>query len=194
MLRFYALDTTGNLAQTKTEEYDIDIERKNPCGKEMVWVQTGVEGYCIDRYEWPNRKKTLPQAFVTLYGAVDSCLSVGKRLCTSQEWYFACSGSMNRAYSYGDIYEYRACNTRTKTVAHSGTFPECRSYNGAMDMNGNLREWTYTKAPENSRFYKVQGGFWESHSNSACDEYQYSFYPQNSHLSVGFRCCKSIRE
>lgn len=192
ILSFYAIDSFGNESEKKVEEYDIHIGAKRPCPKDMVFIREG--GFCVDRYEWPNRKGAVPQTMVSFYAAKDSCYEKGKRLCSSQEWFLACAGPSAYNYAYGNRYEKRACNSVGKTQAPSGSFPECRSYYGAMDMNGNLREWTGTKAPDNDRFYKVHGGFWDSHVHSKCGEYQYSFYPQNSHLSVGFRCCKDVNK
>lgn len=192
-LSFYAIDTAGNKSDEKMEIYDIKTGAAQKCPSDMAWVKVGDVGFCVDIYEWPNKKGVVPQAMTSLYAAMDSCMSIGKRLCASHEWHLACAGSSTTVYPYGDRYEPRACNTETQGPFASGRLPECRSYFGAMDMSGNLREWTQTKAQENERFYKVHGGFWDSRVRSSCREYQYSFYPQNTHLSIGFRCCADAK-
>jgi formylglycine-generating enzyme required for sulfatase activity len=57
-------------------------------------------------------------------------------------------------------------------------------------MAGNLAEWTSTPSPQNSSFNNVMGGYWESGSQSRCADARYSYFPQNRHNPVGFRCCK----
>jgi formylglycine-generating enzyme required for sulfatase activity len=192
ILQFYGLDTAGNPSGTKTEDYRLQQGGRPPCPRGMVHVPGTGQGFCIDQYEWPNVKGKTPLAMISLYAARDSCLSAGKRLCAAQEWYLACAGPLASAYAYGPRYEPRACNTHDTTVQASGMLAECRSYFGAMDMNGNVREWTNTRSADNQRFYQVYGGFWESHSRSDCGQSQYSFYPQNTHFSVGFRCCADL--
>jgi hypothetical protein len=174
-LSFYGMDTSGNVSSIKTELYDVkESSGMKKCSGGMAYVPSPNGGFCIDQYEWPNKKGISPQSMVSYYAAQESCESVGKKVY----------------YSYGDSYEPKACNANGAGVSVSGSFVECRSYYGPMDMNGNLREWTSTRAKENPRFYEVRGGSWDSHSQSTCEESQYSFYPQNQHTSVGFRCCK----
>lgn len=193
-LEFYAVDLAGNRSNLKSREYRILAYPKGKCLQRMIPVKSGKNSwYCMDEYEWPNHRAAKPLDYVSYHAARDSCLSKGKRLCTSQEWYYACAGPYARAYAYGTGYEAKACNTEGGKVASSGRYEECRSYFGAMDMSGNLREWTSTPAPEKPRFRKVHGGFYGSHSQSKCEGYQYSFYLQNRHHGVGFRCCSDAR-
>lgn len=187
---FYAMDSVGNVSIPKSETYDLEPGGPTRCPQDMANIPSHEGSFCIDRYEWPNRKGALPLAMTSHYAAQELCASVGKRLCSAQQWQLACIGKRTAEFSYGEAYEPRACNTNSANPAASGSFAECRSYYGPMDMNGNLREWTSSKSNENPRFYDVRGGYWASHSQSGCEESQYSFYPQNQHLSVGFRCCK----
>jgi formylglycine-generating enzyme required for sulfatase activity len=82
--------------------------------------------------------------------------------------------------------------TADTVVKKSGEKAECRSYFGLYDMSGNLQEWTDTRASENGRFNYVTGGFWNSGIKSSCRERRYSYFSQNKHNPVGFRCCKDI--
>jgi formylglycine-generating enzyme required for sulfatase activity len=61
-------------------------------------------------------------------------------------------------------------------------------------MAGNLAEWTSTRSSKNDRFYNVMGGFWESGPQSTCFDKRYSYFPQNRHNPVGFRCCSEPLE
>jgi len=189
-LTFYTMDSSGNVSVSKSELYDVQPGGAAKCPPEMASIPSPGGAFCIDRYEWPNRKGVLPQAMITYHTAQESCASIGKKLCSAQQWHLACIGKQTTRFAYGDAYEPRACNTNGVNPAAAGAFAECRSYYGPMDMNGNLREWTSSRSTENPRFNDVRGGYWNSRSQSGCEESQYSFYPQNRHLSVGFRCCK----
>lgn len=190
-LVYRAVDSCGNSMAQKTENYVVDRGPKSSrCPGGMELVEIGKTAFCIDHYEWPNEHNTRPASFVSLYQAKDSCFSVDKRLCTSDEWKLACSGPYGWKYPYGDRFERRACVTKDTAVARSGLRPECRGYFEVFDMSGNLLEWTSTRSKENNTFYNVMGGFWESDQQSGCFDTRYSYFPQNRHNVVGFRCCR----
>lgn len=192
-LYFDAIDSCGRVMEQRAEYYEIEKGRKtSPCDTDMAYIKVGSMRFCMDRYEWPNHKGVRPQSFVSYYQAMDSCFSVDKRLCTAEEWTVACGGSYSYTYPYGNSYEPYGCVTHDTMTALSGSKPECRSFFGVFDMSGNLLEWTSTKARENSAFYYVAGGFWESGPKSGCGSRRYSYYPQNKHNPVGFRCCRDI--
>jgi len=190
VLTYRATDTCGRDMEVRQEAYDIAVRQPHPrCRPDMEYVSIGSTEFCIDVYEWPNRRKQRPTAYVSIYQAMDSCYAAGKRLCTTEEWRLACAGPYGWAYPYGSKYEPRACATRDTMALASGSRPECRGYLGIYDMSGNLLEWTNTRAAGDNRFYNVMGGFWESGSQSGCFDARYSYYPQNRHNPVGFRCC-----
>ena len=194
-LVFKAADSCGGNMEIREEYYEIEKSQvMSPCPSEMEFIKIGNTEFCIDRYEWPNRKSVIPISYISLYHAQDSCFSAGKRLCTSEEWYLACSGPQGWKYPYGQKYERYACATHDTTAPPSGSKPECRGYFDVYDMSGGLMEWTDTRASENSHFNYVMGGFWQSGPQSGCGDKRYSYYPQNSHNPVGFRCCRDLPE
>jgi hypothetical protein len=190
-LRYRAVDSCGNRMGEHAERYEIRrFKGSRRCPDGMELIEIGQTAFCIDRYEWPNRKGRRPSAFVSLYQAMDSCMSVEKRLCTMDEWKLACSGPYSWPYPYGQRFEPRACTTHDSAVAVSGSRPECRGYFDVFDMSGNLLEWTSTRSTADSKFFNVMGGFWESGPQSGCFHVRYSYFPQNRHNPVGFRCCR----
>jgi Sulfatase-modifying factor enzyme 1 len=193
-LFFRAHDTCGNSMEAREETYEIRPEETSRfCPENMEYVKVGENRFCIDKYEWPNKKGVVPRSFISLYQAMDSCVSAaGKHLCTSDEWTLACTGPYGWKYPYGAAYEPHACVTQDTSVRPSGTKVECRGYFDVYDMAGNLAEWTNTKSNRNPQFYNVKGGFWESGPRSGCFDVRYSYYPQNRHNPVGFRCCKEV--
>ncbi len=188
---FKAHDSCSNVMDERQEYYEIATEDAGKhCPPDMEFVKAGQTRFCIDHYEWPNRFKAIPQSFISLFSAEDSCLSVGKRLCNSDEWTLACTGPYAWKYPYGNSYEPRACVSRDTTARPSGSKPECRGYFEVFDMAGNLAEWTDTRSDKNPAFFNVRGGFWDSGPHTGCFDTRYSYYPQNRHNPVGFRCCK----
>ncbi|MBN1983037.1 MAG: SUMF1/EgtB/PvdO family nonheme iron enzyme [Chitinivibrionales bacterium] len=190
---FQATDSCGNRMEIRCERYEIAAAPKQTgCPQDMEYIQVGQSRFCIDRYEWPNKKGRKPLSNISLYQSMDSCFIVGKRLCSSDEWTIACSGAHSWLYTYGDRYEVHACNTADTAVHPSGKQVECRGYFDVYDMSGNLAEWTSTQSRTNRDFYNVMGGFWDSGPQSTCNSPRYSYYPQNTHNPVGFRCCKDV--
>jgi len=194
-LFFRAHDSCGNAMENRQEKYEIDLTQPTKfCPENMEFVKAGQTVLCIDKYEWPNKKGVVPQTYISLYQAMDSCVAAGKHLCSTDEWTLACTGPYGWQYPYGDSYERHACVTNDTVARPSGSKPECRGYFDVFDMAGNCAEWTSTRSTKNRQFYNVKGGFWESGLRSTCFETKYSYYPQNRHNPVGFRCCKEAAQ
>ena len=168
--------------------------------------------YCIDRFEYPNRKDEYPIILVSWYEARDACKAEGKRLCSEDEWTFACEGEEARPYPNGYARDPDAClNDRPwKQFNDRALFPRsgdgakqelerlwqgqpsgarelCKSPFGVYDMTGNVDEWTRSSIP-GERPSVLKGGYWGPvrtrcrPATKAHDE-QHVFYQQ------GFRCC-----
>jgi hypothetical protein len=71
--------------------------RHTGCPPNMMRVQ----GFCIDCYEAPNRRRAKPLAMQSANDAEGYCEAHHKRLCTEDEWQQACAGDDKRAYPYG---------------------------------------------------------------------------------------------
>jgi len=167
---------------------------------------------CMDRFEYPNRKGAYPIIMVSWYEARDQCKAEGKRLCTEDEWTFACEGEEATPYPSGYSREGSECvNDRPwlKFDTHalmprtgpraraeldrlwqglpSGSRSGCRSKAGVFDLTGNVDEWT-TSSVAGERPSVLKGGYWGPvrtrcrPATKAHDE-THSFYQQ------GFRCC-----
>lgn len=168
--------------------------------------------FCIDRFEFPNRKGEYPIILVSWYEARDACKAEGKRLCTEDEWTFACEGEEARPYPNGYVRDPGAClNDRPwRQYNDKAMFPRsgvgakqelerlwqglpsgarelCKSPFGVYDMTGNVDEWTRSSIP-GERPSVLKGGYWGPvrtrcrPATKAHDE-QHVFYQQ------GFRCC-----
>ena len=130
--------------------------------------------FCIDTYEFPNRKGAHPSWMVTWYDAQATCLSQGKRLCYESEWTMACEGPDETPFPYGWERDNTACNVdsfyippkldlvygfdagdadtqgelaRLDQSVPSGALAKCTSGYGVHDMTGNFDEWTINDEP-----------------------------------------------
>jgi formylglycine-generating enzyme len=140
--------------------------------------------YCIDRFEYPNVLGQNPMIVATFREAEAICKKGSKRLCTENEWTFACEGEEVRPYPYGWTRDTTACvidrswrpftegalQPRDGKQAReeldrlwqgepSGSRAACRSPFGVYDMTGNVDEWTRSV---NSTGYAsiLKGGYW----------------------------------
>lgn len=189
VLTFYGKNSIGERSPETELNYDI-VSQDNPCEKKGgVWVQGKSGDFCIDTYEYPNRKNTSPKTFVNQETANQLCREQEKNLCTLEEWQSACMGPKSSKYPYGDQYESNYCGTKESQFKFSGHFPACRAYEGAYDLTGNVWEWTNTPVDNKEGFFWVSGGAWDTGDQAQCTHKRFSFYPNNKYLFVGFRCC-----
>ena len=57
--------------------------------------------FCMDRYEFPNKKGATPARITNWYDAQEACEGEGKRLCEEHEWTLACEGPERQPYPNG---------------------------------------------------------------------------------------------
>jgi hypothetical protein len=122
------------------------------CPKDMVFVELTPSGIdkpffkvCVDKYEYPNRSGGVPRTNVPFDEARSLCAQQGKRLCTDDEWKWACSGLDGLAYPYGTAFVQDRCNNDTRMIETSGNHKNCVSPFGGYDMVGNVFEWVVTR-------------------------------------------------
>jgi ribosome maturation factor RimP len=100
---------------------------------------------CMDKYEYPNKSGTVPRTKLSYGEAKKLCEQQGKRLCTTQEWMWACGGEDALPFPYGKNLEQDRCNTDIRLIETSGNRINCVSPFGGSDMSGNLFEWVTAK-------------------------------------------------
>ncbi len=166
-----------------------------------------IPAYYIDRFEYPNRTGATPLSGLSLVEAQDLCADEEKRLCTSAEWRHACLGLENLRYGYGAEHVFGTCNqSPAQTSTHtsmmskeqfvpSGSFPDCKTSAGVIDMIGNLEEWVLDD-------WKGLGGMLEGGASYTHEIYadctgrysrmpDYRLSPTHKIVSAGTRCCWS---
>lgn len=156
-----------------------------------------VDSFCIDRYEFPNKNGRTPRGGMTWYDAQTACTGAGKRLCTEIEWERACSGLAEYEWSFGYFYKHGQCNSDSEALETSGAHEDCRSLDGAMDMNGNLAEWVadahgdVSSVGEYERLRILKGGSYRDHAIfTRCGSVDLRA-PEDRHVEFGARCCIS---
>jgi hypothetical protein len=173
--------------------------------------------FCVDRFEYPNRKGAYPIIAVTWREAIGLCQDRGARLCTEDEWTFACEGEDARPYPTGFVRDEKACvidrpwrlfderllAVRDSALAigeidfvwqgeASGSRPRCRSPFGVYDTTGNVDEWT--RSTQREAYESVfKGGYWgpvRARCRAATRAHNEDFY----FYQQGFRCCAEVPE
>lgn len=164
--------------------------------------------FCIDTYEFPNIKDTKPLINIDWIEANQKCLEQDKRLCTEEEWSFACEGEEAMPYPYGYIRDDKKCNIDRAYIApdfdkinqpeeinrlwqgkNSGEMADCVSPFQVHDMTGNVDEFT-TSVRKTGYKSILKGGYWSVVRNR-CRASTRSHNQWHHAYQQGFRCCKS---
>lgn len=173
--------------------------------------------FCMDRYEWPNEKGAMPRTLTTWGQAGQFCSGVGKRLCTEDEFIFACEGESMKPHVYGFERSGTICNADRpyieRTFAYTqwdecladekckaefdrldqrvpaGSKPQCVSDHGVYDINGNVNEWVTRRNSPHPYRGGLKGGWWGPVRNR-CRPMTTDHPEGYWGYEVGFRCCR----
>ena len=166
--------------------------------------------YCIDTYEWPNKKGERPEVMNRFHQAEVKCASVGKRLCTESEWTFACEGPNMTPFPYGYVRDATKCNgdhkydgphmdkvaardptelARLWKGVPSGSQPNCVSAFGVADLPGNADEIASTESPKAKYDSATTGGPWYKGVRNQCRPKIYTHNEDFYYYYLSFRCC-----
>jgi sulfatase modifying factor 1 len=172
--------------------------------------------YCVDTYEYPNKKGERPEVMNDFPHAQRLCATQGKRVCTETEWTMACEGPSYKPYPYGYVRDPNKCRgdrpyrfpsvkktvSKDKKAAHaeierlwdgvvSGSQPDCVSDYGVYDMPGNADELASSEtSPPRSKFDNVTtGGPWLEGVRNQCRPKIYTHNEGFGYYYLSFRCC-----
>lgn len=183
------------------------------CPDDMVYIEK--LNFCMDRFEFPNQKGVLPIDGINYETAVNMCKSVNKRLCTEQEWEYACTNGITTPFPYGQFYNRGTCNDDKSNyivvpwekmntpewpaivkrlnkdkLEVSGNRPLCKTNDGAFDIIGNAAEIVENK--NRPYGFAVKGGFFYGafgNSSPTCGFSNFSHAKGFSSYEFGTRCC-----
>ena len=156
------------------------------------------EHFCIDRFEWPGRGRR-PIADVSWLQARVACESLGKRLCSENEWTKSCGGTLGWNHPYGRERVIGLCHADVieegsyDRVLPAGSMPECRSPWGVFDQEGGVSEWVEDRRPESETDRWVLGGtMWPGVYGQGCQARH--AHPELAPVAGddGFRCCTDL--
>lgn len=171
--------------------------------------------FCIDRFEYPDRAGAYPIVSITFREAGALCKRSGKRLCTEDEWTFACEGPEALPYPYGYDRDDTACVIDRSNPAYdpnalsrrdraeyarelerlwrgevSGARSRCKSTFGVYDLTGNVDEWTTSTRAGGFRSI-LKGGYW-GHVRTRCRPSTRAHGEDFAFYQQGFRCCAAL--
>jgi len=170
--------------------------------------------FCIDKYEWPNKKGERPEVMNKFHQAEVKCAAVGKRLCTESEWTMTCEGPKLLPFPYGFDRDTEICHgdvmwdspdmgkvaerdptelARLWKGVRSGSQPGCVSDYGVYDMTGNADEVVASETYSSDfrgKFDSVHtGGPWYKGVRNQCRPKIYTHDEGFYYYFLSFRCC-----
>lgn len=156
--------------------------------------------------EWTPRtgREKFPMSNVTWYGAAEYAKWAGKRLPTEAEFEKAARGTDARRFPWGADFDAGKMRFGQDNIGPVGGYPAGASPSGALDMAGNVWEWTSSlfrpypyvatdgrEDPANAIDRRVaRGGSFTGEPYIATALYRFRPYPWEAYPFLGFRCAK----
>ena len=166
--------------------------------------------FCMSKFEYPGTENSYPLVGIDYYEAKALAEQNGHRLCSKEEFNFACEGEGMHPYGYGDGFhrDSSICNIdkpwldytkypKSSWNDHNGglnqsvvsdSTSECKSVFGVYNLNGNVDEILDS---EHSKNVILSGGYW-SVVRSRCRPITDAHNKYFAFYQVGFRMCDNV--
>ncbi len=200
------------------QKHEVTVAEYEACMNAGTCTPTGNDGNCNTQQS--ATRQSHPINCVDFRQATTYCGFIGARLPSEIEWEYAARGSDGRKYPWGNAPPsprlLNACGTEcvayaqhhgdTKTAIYQGSdgfeqtapvgsFPAGASPFGALDMAGNVYEWTsspYCMYPHHtcvSQYRMYRGGAWYTDKSLTSATRNGNLMTEQS-VVVGIRCAK----
>lgn len=199
------------------------------CPDEPFWIDKfevtqGMYRRCLDAgvcealpASTSSRRETQPTVNITWFQAQTYCEWRNARLPSEMEWEYAARGPSSVEYPWirpeedieGNIADYVVYSPNSNFQSEDvGSIPENASWVGALDMSGNVWEWTNSvfrgypfdgsdgrEAFDQSALRVWRGGSWRDSSISYLRAaYRNGGPPSTMQAYIGFRCVHTIEQ
>jgi len=153
-------------------------------------------GYAPRRWHYVEGRGKHPAVNVSLLDAEAYAAWAGRAIPTEGQWEKAARGTDGRPYPWGS--EWLDTHAITpeggaRGDVPVGSAPQGASPYGALDMVGNVWEWTaspYREGSDEGGRRALRGGAWDAHKGKrrANCTYRSKFPPERADGKLGFRC------
>jgi len=180
----FQIDRTEVTVAAYGECVDAGACSESPPGRFCNWGRSDRGRHPVNCVDWT-------QAF-------EYCEWRGSRLPSEGEWEKAARGTDGRKYPWGNhkaSCRYAIIDDGGDGCGRDSTWPVGSKPSGvnpydALDMAGNVWEWTSDWDSSNRDIRVLRGGSWSSGPRNTRTSYRYRSAPHRQSFSIGFRCAQ----